>query len=110
MKRLFTIAAALLILPAAALASDGKSSKAQAVKEHLENHVQVHGFIRNYFAFDTRESVSGTGDLFYYVPKDEKWNATGTEDLNAANQFRFLSLTSRLWVDVAGYRIQNTSI
>ncbi|MDD6365231.1 MAG: hypothetical protein PUA47_07810 [Bacteroidales bacterium] len=110
MKRLFTIAAALLILPAAALASEGKSSKAQAVKEHLENHVQVHGFIRNYFAFDTRESVSGTGDLFYYVPKDEKWNATGTEDLNAANQFRFLALTSRLWVDVAGYRIQNTSI
>lgn len=80
-----------------------------AVKSTPESHVNVHGFIRNYFAFDTRESVSGTGDLFYYVPKDQNLNSYG-DDLNAQNQFRFLALTSRLWVDVNGYEIQNTKI
>ena len=37
-------------------------------------------------------------------------NEDGTEDLNAQSQFRFLALTSRLWVDVNGYRIANTDI
>lgn len=113
MKNLTSIlsAAAILLLPLSLQAADKeKSSKAEAVKEHLESHVQVHGFIRNYFAFDTRQSVSGTGDLFYYVPKDVAMNEDGTEDLNAQSQFRFLALTSRLWVDVNGYRIANTDI
>lgn len=112
MKNLTSIlsAAAILLLPLSLQAADKeKSSKAEAVKEHLESHVQVHGFIRNYFAFDTRQSVSGTGDLFYYVPKDVEMKG-GTEDLNAQSQFRFLALTSRLWVDVNGYRIANTDI
>lgn len=112
MKNLTNIlsAAAILLLPLSLQAADKeKSSKAEAVKEHLESHVQVHGFIRNYFAFDTRQSVSGTGDLFYYVPKDVEMKG-GTEDLNAQSQFRFLALTSRLWVDVNGYRIANTDI
>lgn len=113
MKNLTSIlsVAAILLLPLSLQAADKeKSSKAEAVKEHLESHVQVHGFIRNYFAFDTRQSVSGTGDLFYYVPKDVAMNEDGTEDLNAQSQFRFLALTSRLWVDVNGYRIANTDI
>lgn len=106
---IFTAAVAMLLIPASVFAADkAKNEKVQALKENLESHVQVHGFIRNYFAFDTRESVSGTGDLFYYVPKDQKM--VGDEDLNAVNQFRFLALTSRLWVDVNGYQIQNTSI
>ena len=112
MKNLTNIlsAAAILLLPLSLQAADKeKSSKAEAVKEHLESHVQLHGFIRNYFAFDTRQSVSGTGDLFYYVPKDVEMKG-GTEDLNAQSQFRFLALTSRLWVDVNGYRIANTDI
>jgi hypothetical protein len=51
--------------------------------------------------------VSGTGDLFYYLPKDVKMNEAGTQDLNAASSFRFLALTSRLGVDVTGYSIEN---
>lgn len=94
---------------------EARLQKKSAFIENLQSHVAVHGFIRNYFAFDTRESVSGTGDLFYYVPKDEKWNTDDLSDptradLNAQNQFRFLALTSRLWVDVSDYRIQNTTI
>lgn len=77
-----------------------------AVKDHLQNHYKLYGFVRNYFAFDTRESLSGTGDLFYYLPKDRDLNGLG-EDMNAQNSFRFLALTSRLGVDVSGYNIGN---
>lgn len=76
-------------------------------KDHLQNHFKLYGFIRNYFIYDSRESVSGTGDLFYYLPKDVNMNEAGTEDLNAASSFRFLALTSRLGVDVSGYHIGN---
>ena len=72
-----------------------------------KNNFKLYGFIRNYFVFDSRESVSGTGDLFYYLPKDVSMNEAGTEDMNATSSFRFLALTSRLGVDVSGYSINN---
>ncbi len=70
-----------------------------------KNNFKLYGFIRNYFAFDSRESVSGTGDLFYYMPKDVKM--VDGIDLNDQSSFRYLSLTSRLGVDVTGYNIGN---
>lgn len=77
-------------------------------QEQPQNHFKFYGFIRNYFAFDTRESVSGTGNLFYYLPKDRSMNtATPSEDMNAIPSFRFLALTSRVGVDVSGYNINN---
>ena len=72
-----------------------------------KNNFKLYGFIRNYFVYDSRESVSGTGDLFYYLPKDVSMNEAGTEDMNATSSFRFLALTSRLGVDVSGYHIGN---
>ena len=50
-------------------------------QEQPQNHFKFYGFIRNYFAFDTRESVSGTGNLFYYLPKDRSMS-TATILLN----------------------------
>ena len=77
-------------------------------QEQPQNHFKFYGFIRNYFAFDTRESVSGTGNLFYYLPKDRNMStATPSEDMNAIPSFRFLALTSRVGVDVSGYNINN---
>ena len=77
-------------------------------QEQPQNHFKFYGFIRNYFAFDTRESVSGTGNLFYYLPKDRIMStATPSEDMNAIPSFRFLALTSRVGVDVSGYNINN---
>lgn len=67
-----------------------------------------YGFIRNYFTFDTRESVAGTEDFFYYVPKDEK--IVSGDDLNAVNSFRFAALTSRLGLDVTGYEYNGLKI
>lgn len=108
-----------LCAPAFAANKAERSEKRAAVKDHLESHFKVYGFIRNYFTFDTRESKSGTGELFYYLPNDEKWNMSEAEaattgltraDLNAQNQFRFLALTSRLGLDVSGYQIAGTKI
>ncbi len=98
----------LAIAPAvAALDMSAAEKDHSAAKDHLQNHYKLYGFVRNYFAFDTRESKSGTGDLFYYLPKDRNLNELG-EDLNAQNSFRFLALTSRLGVDVSGYHIGKT--
>ena len=67
-----------LILPAglrslfaiSAQAADKSAEQTSEVKQHLENHFKFYGFIRNYFTYDSRENVSGTGDLFNYIPKD----------------------------------------
>ena len=58
-----------LILSAALLAL-GTFSASAAEKAEPKNNFKLYGFIRNYFIYDSRESVSGTGDLFYYMPKD----------------------------------------
>ena len=94
MKKTATVLLAILL---------GLSAMAQ---DAPKNKFKLYGFVRNYCAFDSRESVSGTGDLFYYLPKDINKNAAG-EDINATSSFRFLALTSRLGVDVSGYSIEN---
>ena len=103
MKRVYLIlSVALLSLCALTVSAADKEHKAEP-----KNNFKLYGFIRNYFIFDSRESVSGTGDLFYYLPKDVKMNEDGSQDLNATSSFRFLALTSRLGVDVSGYNIGN---
>ena len=108
-KLLFAGLCALTFASATAAAQDsGKTGKDGVVAQELRNHFQFYGFVRNFFAFDTRESVAGTGDLFYYLPKDINMNEDGSEDLNASPSFRFMALTTRLGVDVTGYRIGRT--
>lgn len=94
-----------------------KQQKREAVKSHLKQHFKPYGFIRNYFAYDSRESISGTGDLYNYQPKDENWNqseaeaaASGVErqDMNAQSTFRFLSLTTRVGLNIVGYQWRGT--
>lgn len=87
---------ALLTLSASAIAADWK------------DNIKLYGFVRNYMAYDSRESLAGTGDLFYYLPKDQNLNDAG-EDLNQKNQFRFLSITTRLGVDVLGFQWGRTT-
>ena len=102
MKRIYLLLSVVLLSAAAVSAAD----KEAETKQHLQNHFKLYGFIRNYFAYDSRESVSGTGDLFYYLPKDVSLNEAG-EDVNATSSFRALALTSRLGVDVSGYYMGN---
>ena len=89
----------------AALLAFSAQSVTAAEKAEPKNNFKLYGFIRNYFVFDSRESVSGTGDLFYYLPKDVKMQ--DGIDLNDQASFTYLSLTSRLGLDVTGYQIGN---
>ena len=108
MKRVitFSLLAALLCMPAFAQEVN-KAAKKEAVKSHLKQHFKPYGFIRNYFTYDSRESWSGTADLYNYQPKDQKLNEYG-DDLNAQSTFRFLSLTTRLGLNITGYKWRNT--
>ena len=94
------LSAALLSLCAVNSAAAEPEQKAEP-----KNHFEIYGFVRNYFIYDSRESVSGTADLFYYLPKDVSMK--GEIDINDESSFRFVALTSRLGVDVTGYSIGN---
>lgn len=89
-----------------------KQQKKEAAKSHLKQHFKPYGFIRNYFTFDSRECIAGTGDMYFYMPKDESWNKTTDpalrEDLNAVSSFRFLSLTTRVGLNIVDYKWRNT--
>lgn len=106
-KSFITLAAVALLAPAAvAFASE---PAVETAKTEKPVHFKFYGFIRNYFAFDSRESKAGTKDLFYYLPLDESLNANGT-DINANPSFRFLAITSRLGLDVKDYQIGKTKV
>ncbi len=119
MKRLLILLAAFLMAMPAIWAQQAaetdefhearppKKERKTAVGQELQNHFSFYGFVRDYFAYDTRESVAGTGDLFYYLPKPNNYNEYG-DDLNAVGSFRFLALTTRLGVDVTGYKVGRT--
>lgn len=102
---------ALFLLPVSAQDSV-KVAKKEAAKSHLKQHFKPYGFIRNYFTYDSRECIAGTGDLYFYMPKDENWNKTTDpalrEDLNDVSSFRFLSLTTRVGLNIVGYKWRNT--
>ena len=112
MRNLYTLALSLLLLGGnlnalaaepAETTADKKAKTQETVKKAL-SHLELHGFVRTYFAFDTRESSAGTEDLYYYMPKDIKLSPAG-EDLNDQMSFRFAALTSRVWLDVKGFEV-----
>ena len=94
MSKKFILAAALLAASLNAGAQD--------------TQFKWYGFIRNYAVADTRESIYGTEDFFYYVPKDIKM-VNGT-DLNAQKTFAFAAITSRIGLDVTGYEVSGWNV
>ena len=117
MKRLIVIALSTLFLVPVSAQEVSKEAKKEAVKSHLKQHFKPYGFIRNYFTYDSRESISGTGDMYNYQPKDENWNQTPEEvaasgverqDLNAQSTFRFLALTTRIGLNIVDYKWRGT--
>ena len=97
----------LFLVPAFGAQDSTKVAKKEAVKSHLKQHFKPYGFIRNYFTFDSRESMSGTGDMYNYQPKDVSLNAYD-QDLNAISTFRFLTLTTRVGLNIVGYQWRGT--
>ncbi len=124
MKRIIYVSLLFAILCTPVFAQEktekeaNKEAKKEAAKLHFNQHFKIYGFVRNYFSFDTRECKAGTGDLFNYMPLDNNWNyktdaeaeAAGVEreDLNAQTSFRFLSLTTRVGIDVMNYKVGKT--
>ena len=107
----------LATMPALAAQDSAKVARRAAVKSHLQQHFKFYGFVRNYFTYDSRELIAGTGDLYNYMPRDENWNQTveeaavsgvPREDLNDVSTFRFLSFTTRVGVNVVGYKWRRT--
>lgn len=78
-------------------------------QEETPAHFKLYGFIRNYTIVDTREVNAGTGDLYFYMPKNSSLSADGT-DMNAGVNWRSLSLTTRLGLDVSGYQFGKTKV
>ncbi len=112
MKRFFIIALCSMILVPVMAQEVNKQDKKEAAKSHLKQHFKPYGFIRNYFTYDSRECIAGTGDMYFYMPKDEAWNKTTDpalrEDLNDISSFRFLSLTTRVGLNITDYKWRNT--
>ena len=118
MKRFATIGLLFALIGVPAFAQETtKQEKKEAVKSHLKQHFKPYGFIRNYFTYDDRECIAGTGDLYFYMPKDENWNQSEAasqvngierEDLNAQSSFRFLSLTTRVGLNIVDYKWRGT--
>ncbi|MCQ2168375.1 MAG: DcaP family trimeric outer membrane transporter [Bacteroidales bacterium] len=73
---------------------------AQDTRQSLQKF-NFYGFISNYFVYDTHKSSAGLEDLFYYMPSDTPENES---------TFNFVSLTSRVGVDVSGYQIKGRKI
>lgn len=111
-ERIILIALCTLLLVPASAQEVTKQQKKEAAKSHLKQHFKPYGFIRNYFTYDSRECIAGTGDMYFYMPKDENWNKTDDaslrEDLNAQSSFRFLSLTTRVGLNIVDYKWRNT--
>ena len=62
---------------------------------------KFYGFVRNYACFDTRENYTSNSEQFYYMPKDEKFDADG-KDLNERPNMMLLSITTRLGLNITG--------
>ena len=65
---------------------------------------EIYGFIRNYFTYDSLSCVQSNEGLFNMLPNDVNYGSTG-EDLNAIPSVRFLSMTTRLGLNVTGPEI-----
>ncbi len=79
------------------------ATPAQEKSQEKKATVEVHGFIRSYFAYDSRECTAGTEDFYTWGPKDRSVTGANGDDIYAHSTFRFAALTSRLWVEVKGY-------
>lgn len=94
MKKTFLLTALAVLLPALPLcAGDGASRPV----------FKPYGFVRTYSIFDSRESSCGTQDLYYFCPKDELPGKDG-KDLNALPSWKMVALSSRIGVDISGFR------
>lgn len=66
--------------------------------------VQLYGFVRNYFTYDSHTAQTVNGGLFLTLPNDENLNILG-EDLNKQPSMQWMAFTTRLGLNLNGPRI-----
>ena len=76
-------------------------------QEETPAKFKLYGFIRNFTILDTREVNGGTHDLYFYMPKDQNLNPNTGVDLNDGLNWKSVSLTTRLGLDMSGYQFGN---
>lgn len=97
-----------MALSAMLLLSPGGFS--QTVKNvNLTQHLQPYGFFRTSAIFDSRDSKAGSEDLFYYLPLDKSINLNGA-DVNYNPSFKMSAITTRLGLNVTGFRYGGFSV
>ena len=118
MKRVICIV--LLSLPFLGIAQDKPKDKAKPDADKKAS-LSFYGFVRNYFNYDSRRTMTACGGEYNMIPYDEDWNITteeeatliangvtaadGTElrfDRNAAPQTHLLALSSRFGLNLNG--------
>ncbi len=92
MKKVLIFSLAVLLTGSTVFAQEEKPAK-----------FKIYGFIRNYMVADTRAVNAGTEDLYFYMPKGHDYSL-GSFDANDGFNWRFVSLTTRLGLDVSGYK------
>ena len=100
--------AAMMALVSMTASAAGRETK-QAIKEEIQYHFKPYGFIRSYAFFDSRATKSLAEDMFFFIPLDE--DKTGTAGpSNSVPSWNFQAISTRLGLDILGYKIGNTSI
>ncbi len=121
MKRIILIL--LLSLPLFAIGQVKPKDKAKPDTDNKATF-SFYGFVRNYFNYDSRRTMTACGGEYNMIPYDEDWNITteeevtliangvtavdGTElrfDRNAAPQAHLLALSSRFGLNLNGPEI-----
>ncbi len=70
--------------------------------------LKPYGFVRSFLSVDSRESVFGADDFYYYLPKDE--NVVDGVDLNRQTLVSFGVISSRLGFDFTGVSFNGWSV
>lgn len=66
--------------------------------------VQLYGFVRNYFTYDSHTAQTVNGGLFLTLPTNENLNELG-DDLNKQPSMQWMAFTTRLGLNLNGPRL-----
>lgn len=87
--------------PVSREASETKVKEERPVAKLSKPTLKCYGFVRNVFYYDSRQNIQSSMGLFNQIPKDESWNETHDEDLNAVGQANFQAFSSRVGLNIS---------
>lgn len=111
----------IIVACASLTASAQENAAADTAKHHHHHHrhhrngvvfegndkkpkVQLYGFVRNYFTYDSHTIQAVNGGLFHTLPTDENLNLRG-DDLNQQSSLQWMAFTTRLGLNLNGPKL-----